>query len=135
MSSEALARRVRPQRGLIALSLVVLLGAFAFGAMVRVARADNNHVTCVSHGFFSGSSLTDGSFFGRVYAGCSSSYRQCSVASYDVIRGTQTIYDTTSICSAWSQDYGSYTECAGSAVVSDPGVFSDHTHYASNKCF
>jgi hypothetical protein len=134
MSRTATIAAARAHRGIVALSVVVLLGAFAFGAMVRVARADNTHVTCVLHGFVSGGSPTDGSYFARISPGCSSSYRQCAIYSYGVPRGYDTIYDTTSTCSAWSQAFGNYTECAGAAWVSNPGVFSDHSHGAPNPC-
>jgi hypothetical protein len=130
----ALADYYRAQRGVLLLALVALLGAFAFGAMVRVARADNTHVTCVLHGFVSGASDTDGSFFSRVSPGCSSTYRQCSIYSYGVLRGYQSVYDTTSTCSSWSRDFGNYTECAGAAGASNPGVFSDHAHGAPYPC-
>jgi hypothetical protein len=125
---------LRTQRGVLLLTIIALLGALAFGGMVRIAQADNAHTTCVYHGFISGGSDTDGSFFSRVNNGCSSSWRQCSIYSYGVLRGYQTIVDTTSVCSAWSRDYGDYTECAGAAGVSDPGVFSDHSHGAPNPC-
>ncbi len=102
--------------------------------MVHIARADNTHVTCVLHGFVSGGSQTDGSFFARVYPGCGSSYRQCSIYSYSTLRGYDTIYDTTSTCSSWSLSFGNYTECAGAAGTDDPGVFSSHSHAAPNQC-
>jgi hypothetical protein len=115
--------------------LLALLCAFSFGAIVRVAfAADNNHVTCVSHGFWAGASSTDGSFFSRVYAGCGSTYRRCGITSSGALYGFQEAYDTTSVCNAWSMDFGSFTECHGGARDSNPGVFSEHTHNASDYC-
>jgi hypothetical protein len=124
----------RPQRGVVVLAVIVLLAALGFGANLRVAQADNAHTTCVFHGFISGASDTDGSFFSRVNNGCSSNWRQCAIYSFGVLRGYETVGDSSTICSAWSNSYGSYTECAGAAWVSDPGVFSDHSHGAPNPC-
>lgn len=117
-------------RGIV---LLALLCAFSFGAIVKVALADSYHVTCVGHGFIEGGSQTDGSFFGRVDSGCGSSVRYCDIYSYNTVRGMQTSYGTT-LCNVWSRDFGDYTECAGSVYVGDPGVFSDHYHYAPNWC-
>jgi hypothetical protein len=117
-------------RGIV---LLALLCAFSFGAIVKVALADSYHVTCVGHGFVEGGSQTDGSFFARVDAGCGSSSRTCSIYSYNTLRGGQTALLSTT-CNAWSRDFGDYTECAGSAETYDPGVFSDHFHYAPNWC-
>jgi hypothetical protein len=117
-------------RGIV---LLALLCAFSFGAIVKVALADSYHVTCVAHGFVEGGSQTDGSFFGRVDNGCGSSYRSCSIYSFNTFRGGQTAYGAA-ICNTWSRDFGDYTECAGSVAVYDQGVFSAHAHYAPNWC-
>jgi hypothetical protein len=117
----------------VGLVVLALICAFSFGAIVKVATADSYHVTCVAHGFVEGGSQTDGSFFARVDAGCGSPWRTCAIYSYNTVRGSQTAYDG-GVCNAWSRDYGDYTECAGSARVYDPGVFSDHFHYAPNWC-
>ncbi|MCW2985972.1 MAG: hypothetical protein JWR63_3542 [Conexibacter sp.] len=117
----------------VGLVLLALICAFSFGAIVKVALADSYHTTCVGHGFVEGGSTTDGSFFSRVDAGCGSSSRSCDIYSYNVLRGSQTTYGGT-MCNAWSRDFGNYTECAGSARTSDPGVFADHFHYAPNWC-
>lgn len=115
--------------------LLALLCAFSFGAIVRVATADTSyHVTCVGHGFIGGDYPTDGSFFSRVDDGCNSNSRTCAIYSYNNYRGGETAY-LGAICSAWSMAFGIYTECAGSAFTSDPGVFSAHQHYAPNRCF
>lgn len=121
----------RLTRGVVLLSL---LCAFSFGAIVQIALAASYHTTCVGHGFVSGSSTTDGSFFSRVEAGCGSSYRHCAIYSAGVYRGEQNIYDTTSTCNAWSRTWGDFQECYSSAHVSDSGVFSEHTHTAPNWC-
>ena len=71
-------------RGIV---LLVLLCAFSFGAIVKVALADSYHVTCVGHGFVEGGSQTDGSFFSRVDAGCGSTYRTCAIYSYNTTAG------------------------------------------------
>jgi hypothetical protein len=117
-------------RGIV---LLALLCAFSFGAIVKAALASSYHVTCVGHGFVEGGNQTDGSFFSRVDPGCGATYRTCAIYSYNVFRGSETTWDSTT-CNAWSLDFGSYTECAGSAQVYDAGVFSDHTHYAPNWC-
>jgi hypothetical protein len=111
--------------------LLAVLCAFSFGAVVRIALADNYHTACVGHGFASGSSPTDGSFFSRVETGCSSTYRECALYTSGSYIGSQVTPDSTTLCNAWSRDYGNYTECASSAHVSDPGVFSAHTHNAA----
>jgi hypothetical protein len=114
--------------------LLALLAACSFAAIVRIALADNYHVTCVGHGFVSGGSETDGSFFSRIDAGCGSTYRVCAIYSYGVFRGSQTAADSTSLCTAWSRDFGNYTECASAARLTNPGVFSEHYHNAPNSC-
>jgi hypothetical protein len=134
MHDSTLAARAQPRRLTSGLLLLLLLAAFSFGAIVKVALADSYHVTCVGHGFVAGSSETDGSFFSRVETGCGSSDRYCAILSYGVLRGAQEVYGTTTTCNAWSRDFGDYTECAGSANVYDPGVFSQHSHLAPNWC-
>jgi hypothetical protein len=114
--------------------LLALLCAFSFGAIVKVAFAVSYHTTCVGHGFVHGSSMTDGSFFSRVEAGCGSSFRHCAIYSNGAFVGEQYITNTTSTCNVWSRDYGSYTECASTAHVSDTGVFSEHVHLPDNWC-
>jgi hypothetical protein len=114
--------------------LLAVLCAFSFGAIVKVALADSYHVTCVGHGFESGGSQTDGSFFSRVETGCGSSYRQCAIYNSGTFIGSQTTPDPFTTCNAWSRDFGGYTECASSAHVSDPIAFSDHVHTAPNWC-
>jgi hypothetical protein len=116
--------------GLVVLALVC---AFSFGAIIKVATASSYHVTCVAHGFVEGGSQTDGSYFARVDSGCGSTWRTCAIYSYNSYRGAQIAYNS-GVCNAWSRDFGDYTECAGSADVYDPGVFSDHFHYAPNWC-
>jgi hypothetical protein len=116
------------------LLLLALLCAISFGALVRVALADNYHTTCVGHGFISGSSTSDGSFFSRVEAGCSSTYRECGIYNYGSFVGAQAVFDGSSLCSAWSRDFGDYTECASGARATDPGVFTAHTHNAPGWC-
>jgi hypothetical protein len=114
--------------------LLALLCAFSFGAIVKVALADSYHVTCVGHGFEAGSSGTDGSFFGRVEAGCGSTYRECTLYTYGALDGSQTVGGTTSMCNVWSRTYGNFVECASTTHVYDQGVFSDHIHLAPNWC-
>jgi hypothetical protein len=112
--------------------LLALLCAASFGAIVRVAFAgDFVHTTCVSHGFVSGSSATDGSFFSRINAGCSSSYRRCGLLSYGSEVAYLEVFDDSTTCNAWSNTYGSINECTAGAYLVDPGVFSDHGHNAS----
>src|SRR4051812_46652280 len=78
-------RKTGLSRGVL---LLALLCAASFGAIVRVALAvDNYHVTCVEHGFYGGSSTTDGSFYSRVDSGCSTTYKLCAITSYGVERG------------------------------------------------
>jgi hypothetical protein len=118
-------------RGLV---LLAVLCAFSFGAIVKVAFAVDYHVTCVGHGFVSGGSLTDGSFFSRVDAGCGSTYRNCAIYTGGVFQGDQTVFDSGTTCNAWSNSFGTLTECASTAHVSDPAAFSDHVHLPSNWC-
>ena len=125
----------RPRRLTTPLLLLVLLCAFSFGALVRVAFADHYHVACVGHGFVHGNSLTDGSFFARVDAGCGSTLRTCDLYTSGSWIGGVSVGGTTATCTAWSIDYGSsYTECASTAHVASSGVFSSHVHRASNWC-
>jgi hypothetical protein len=114
--------------------LLALLCAISFGAMVHVAFGASYHVTCVGHGFEEGGSQTDGSFFARVDPGCSSTYRVCSIYSGGNFQGSQSVFDSYSTCSAWSRDFGNFTECASSAHTYDQGVFSEHAHTAPNWC-
>jgi hypothetical protein len=117
--------------GLVALILVC---AFSFAAIVKVALADDYHVTCVGHGFLAGSSQTDGSFFSRVEPGCGSTYRRCELYTWGSFDGSVEVFDSGSLCSAWSREFGTFTECASTAHVYDQGVFSDHIHLAPNWC-
>jgi hypothetical protein len=114
--------------------LLALLCAVAFGAMVHVAFAVSYHTTCVGHGFEPGGSQTDGSFFSRVDNGCSSTWRECAIYSGGSYVGSQVAADSYSVCSAWSRDFGNFTECASTAHTNNPGVFSDHVHTAPNWC-
>ena len=121
--------------------LLALLCAVSFGAIVRVALAgDNYHVTCVEHGFYAGGDGNDGSFFSRVYQGCGSTDRICSLydgtnpGSPSFIGSTET-FNTTGTCNTWSRDYGtSYPECVSFARLTDPAAFSAHNHAASTPC-
>jgi len=124
-----------PQRRLTApLLLMVLVCAFSFGAIVRVALADHFHTTCVPHGFVHGNSLSDESFYARVDAGCGSTLRKCELYTSGSFIGGVTVTGTTATCSAWSIDFGHFTECASTAHVRSDGVFSEHVHKASNWC-
>ena len=118
-------------RGIV---LLALLCAFSFGAIVKAALASSYHVTCVGHGFVEGGSQTDGSFFSRVDPGCGSTYRTCAIYSYYTSHAARRRPLDSAPATAWSLDFGNYTECAGSARVYDAGVFSDHSHYAPNQC-
>lgn len=113
---------------------VAAVALTCFAAIVSVARADHYHTTCVGHGFVHGDNLNDGSFFSRVEAGCGSTYRRCELYSYGTWRGTQVVSGSTATCNAWSNEFGSYTECAGSAHTYSAGVFADHAHRAHNWC-
>jgi hypothetical protein len=126
-----MSHRMGLSRGVL---LLALLCAASFGAIVRVAVGyDDAHVTCVEHGFYGGSATNDGSFFSRVNDGCSTPARRCAITSYGVERGYVEI-SGPGLCSAWSQTWGSYTECAGGARVSDVPAFSEHTHAYSPYC-
>lgn len=115
------------------LLVLALLSAFCFAAIVRVALADY-HVACVGHGFVNGSSTSDGSFFGRIEAGCGSTLRRCELYTYGSFDGSQTVTGTTAQCNAWSWDFGNYTECASTTHVYNQGVFSNHVHKSNNWC-
>lgn len=116
------------------LLLLVLVCSFSFGAVVRVAFAVSYHTTCVGHGFVHGNSLTDGSFYGRVEPGCGSTLRTCDLYTSGTFIGGQTVTGTTATCTAWSRDFGSFTECASTTHVASAGVFADHVHLATNWC-
>lgn len=118
-------------RGLLVL---ILFSAFSFAAIVRVATADHYHTNCVDHGFVHGESTTDGSFFGRVDAGCGSTFRTCDLYTYGNLIGSMSVSGTSTTCNNWSLSYGSYTECASTTHTSSSGVFSSHVHKAHNWC-
>lgn len=125
-----MSHRTGMSRGVL---LLALLCAVSFGAIVRVALAgDNNHVACVEHGFYSGGSNNDGSFFSRVYQGCGSSDRYCAIVNASgTVLGANESYNTTGTCNTWSNDFGSFYECTAGARVNNPGVFSQHDHYST----
>lgn len=113
--------------------MMMLLCAFSFGAIVKVALADSYHVACVAHGFLSGESRSDGSFFARVEAGCGGGSRSCDIFVNDSFKaGVASAGSST--CNAWSRNYGNYTECAGSAHVDYSGAFGRHAHNAPGYC-
>jgi hypothetical protein len=116
--------------------LLALLCAASFGAIVRVAVAgDNFHApTCgIGHGFVSGSSATDGSFFSRMEPGCNSTERYCGVLAFGGEVGYVTTYGTTGTCNAWSRTWGNFDECtSGARVASYPGIISMHDHNSSS---
>ncbi|MEA2223516.1 MAG: hypothetical protein QOH83_1892 [Solirubrobacteraceae bacterium] len=128
------AEHASPRRLTTPLLLLVLLCAFSFGAIVRIAFAVSYHTTCVGHGFVHGNSLTDGSFYGRVEPGCGSTLRTCNLYSSGSFIGGQVVTGSTATCTAWSRDFGDFTECASTTHVESSGVFSDHVHLASNWC-
>jgi hypothetical protein len=116
------------------LLLLALLCAFSFAAIVKVALAAEYHTACVGHGWVAGSSASDGSFFSRVENGCGSNARECMIYNWGVFIGSQFVGDTTSTCNAWSNSFGSYTECASFARLYDPAAFSEHNHTPDNYC-
>ncbi|MEA2190553.1 MAG: hypothetical protein QOI73_674 [Solirubrobacteraceae bacterium] len=111
---------------------LTLTCAFCFGAIVKLAFADDYHVTCVGHGFVHGASQTDGSFFSRVESGCGAASRKCDIYVSGVFVGGYWVGNAT--CNAWSRDFGNYTECHATAHVQLVGAFADHVHKASNWC-
>ncbi len=114
---------------LIALALIC---AFSFGAIVKLAFADDYHVNCVGHGFVHGGSQTDGSFFSRVEAGCGSGWRSCDIyVSGSYVGG---LLVGASTCNAWSRSFGTFTECHATSHTEFPPYFGDHVHKASNWC-
>jgi hypothetical protein len=123
-----------PRRLTALLLLMVLLCAFSFGALVRVALADHFHVTCVPHGFVHGNANNDESFYARVDAGCGSTLRICDLYTSGSYLGGQVVTGTTATCSSWSIEFGHFTECASTAHVESRGVFSRHVHKAHNWC-
>jgi hypothetical protein len=128
------AQHASPRRLTRPLLLFVLVCSFAFGGLVRVAFADHYHTNCVDHGFVHGNSLTDGSFYGRVEPGCGSTLRTCDLYTSGAFVGGQIVTGTTATCTAWSRDFGSFTECASTTHVASSGVFGEHVHAASNWC-
>lgn len=127
------ASHASPRRLTTPLLLLVLVCSFSFGAIVRVAFADY-HTNCVGHGFVHGNSTSDGSFYGRVEAGCGSTLRTCKLYTWGSFDGDQTVTGTTATCTAWSIDFGSFTECGSTTHVASSGVFSEHIHKAANWC-
>lgn len=114
------------------LILLALSCAFSFGAIVKYAFAVDYHVTCVGHGFVSGSNPTDGSFFSRVESGCGSANRFCYIyVSGTFVGGLGT---GALACNAWSRDYGNYTECHATSHTELVGQFPEHTHKPVNWC-
>ena len=124
----------RAARRTMPLLVLALVCAFSFGAIVRVAVAGHYHVACVGHGFVHGNYTTDGSFYGRVEAGCGSTLRNCHLYTYGSYIGGQTVTGSSAMCNAWSHSFGSYTECASTTHVDSRGVFSSHVHKAHNWC-
>lgn len=116
------------------LLLLALLCAFSFAAIVKVALAAEYHTACVGHGWVAGSSASDGSFFSRVEPGCGSTSRECKIYNWGVFVGSQYVGDGSSTCSAWSRDFGTYTECASYARLYDPAAFTEHNHTPDNYC-
>jgi hypothetical protein len=114
------------------LLVLVLACSFSFGAIVRLAFADDYHINCVGHGFVHGASQTDGSFFARVEAGCSSGARSCDIYVSGHYMGGLTVGNAT--CNAWSRQYGDYTECHATAHLTFAPYFGEHVHKASNWC-
>jgi hypothetical protein len=90
------------------------------------------HVTCVGHGFVAGSSPSDGSFFSRIETGCGTTARQCKIYNWGTYVGSDTT--TTTTCNAWSNSFGSYTECASYAKLNFPAAFSEHNHTPDGYC-
>jgi hypothetical protein len=119
-------RRMTPL--LIGLALIC---AVSFGAIVKLAFADDYHVTCVGHGFLNGASTTDGSFFSRVENGCGAGWRSCDLYVSGVHLGGIT---SSGSCNAWSRTYGDYTECHGTSHTEFTPYFNDHVHKSSNWC-
>jgi hypothetical protein len=116
------------------LLLLALVCSFSFGAIVRAAFADHYHVACVGHGFVHGSHATDGSFHGRVDAGCGSTVRNCHLYTRGSYIGGQTVTGTSATCNAWSWNFGNHSECASTAHVDSRAVFGSHVHTAHNRC-
>ena len=112
--------------------LLTLLCAFSFGAIVRLAFADDYHVTCVGHGYLHGASQTDGSFFSRVELGCGGGTRSCDLFVYGNYIGGFSVGNAT--CTAWSRYFGDYTECASTSHTRFVPYFNEHVHKASNWC-
>lgn len=122
----------RRQAGL-PLIAVALWSSFCFGALVKAAWADHYHTNCVGHGLVHGSSNNDGSFHSRVEHGCGTGAKRCAIYSGGSWQGDVTV-GGSSTCNAWSQTFGSFTECASTARVSYSGVFGEHAHRAHNWC-
>src|SRR4051812_612115 len=118
--------------------LLALLCAASFGAIVRVAAAGDNihNPTCgIWHGFYAGTSATDGSFFSRMDAGCSSAARHCGILAFGSEIGSVEVYDGSTTCNAWSRTWGNFTECTSGAHVASnvngSAIISMHDHNAT----
>lgn len=116
------------------LLVLALVCSCSFGAIVRIAVAEHYHVACVAHGFVHGNYVSDGSFYGRVDAGCGSTLRNCHLYTYGSYIGGQTVSGYSATCNAWSWNFGNYTECASTSHVDSRGVFWNHVHKAHYWC-
>lgn len=123
--------RCAPPQWLRALALALVVIACALTAPAS-SPAVEYHTTCVGHGFVAGSSPTDGSFFSRIETGCGTTARTCKIYNWGTYIGDDTT--TTTTCNAWSNSFGSYTECASYAKLYFPAAFSEHNHTPDNYC-
>jgi hypothetical protein len=123
----------RPTRLPVMILALIFACAFSFGAITTFAWAGHYHTSCVAHGFVHGDYTTDGSFFARVIDGCGATTKRCDLYTYGSFIGGYTVGGTAT-CSAWSLEFGNYTECASKAQTYYYGVFSDHAHLAHNYC-
>lgn len=113
---------------------MLLLCAASFGAIATLAWADTSyHTTCVGHGFLHGGAMSDGSFFSRVETGCRTTTKNCALYTGGSLDGARTLSGNIT-CNVWSQDYGSYSECASTSHTAFADVFSAHVHKANNWC-
>jgi hypothetical protein len=104
----------------------------ALALTTSTASAVENHTNGILHGWFPGTSHSDGSAFARAYDGYDSSIRTCKAYNWGNYLGGTSTY--TTICSASLRDYGNYTECASYAKVAFPAVFSEHNHTPDDYC-
>lgn len=120
---------IRVSRGGLGFAAAVALSR---GAITNIATADHYHVNCNNHGLVHGSSTADSNYHARVEGTpCRGAYAYCGVGQWgNLISEGWTGAGVT--CNVHAYGYG--PECGGTADVLLESRFSQHRHYAHNRC-